>query len=89
MPRARRSKLPPATHPMLSLPTACACSRWSARSRLSVKWRAIIGQRNIIAHEYGSIDHPRLLETVMRDLPALVTMIEALLPPSVESDDDV
>ena len=50
----------------------------------TIPWRAIIGQRNIIAHEYGSIDHPRLIETVKRDLPALIATIEALLPASGE-----
>ncbi len=44
-----------------------------------VPWREIIGQRNILAHRYGEIDHAMLLETVVRDLPSLVAELERVL----------
>jgi len=46
-----------------------------------IHWREIIGQRNILAHEYGQIDHELLYKTVTEDLPELITIIESLLPP--------
>lgn len=46
-----------------------------------IPWREIIGQRNILAHEYGQIDHELLYKTASEDLPALIGQIEALLPP--------
>lgn len=46
-----------------------------------IPWREIIGQRNILAHEYGQIDHELLYKTAMNDIPALIAQIEALLPP--------
>lgn len=36
-----------------------------------IPWREIIGQRNILAHEYGKIDHELLYKTVAEDIPNL------------------
>ena len=49
-----------------------------------IPWRQIIGQRNIIAHEYGQIDHELLFNTVTNDVPVLITMLNQLLPPLEE-----
>jgi len=46
-----------------------------------IPWQDIIGQRNILAHEYGKIDYEILYETVVRDIPTLVKQLQALLPP--------
>ena len=51
-----------------------------------IPWHEIIGQRNILAHEYGQIDHELLYKTVTEDIPNLISMIEVLLPPLDESD---
>jgi len=50
-----------------------------------IPWRQIIGQRNILAHEYGQIDHDRLFETATRDIPRLIELLSLLLPPVEES----
>lgn len=50
-----------------------------------IPWRKIIGQRNILAHEYGQIDHTLLYKTVKQDVPVLITQIESLLPPLEEN----
>ena len=47
----------------------------------AIPWRRIIGQRNILAHEYGHIDYHLLAQTVRRDVPALIEQLTALLPP--------
>jgi uncharacterized protein with HEPN domain len=44
-----------------------------------IPWRRIIGQRNILAHEYGQIDHELLYKTASEDIPALTARLEALL----------
>ncbi len=49
-----------------------------------IPWRQIIGQRNILAHEYGQIDHRLLYRTAMDDIPRLIETIERLLPPLEE-----
>lgn len=46
-----------------------------------IPWRQIIGQRNILAHEYGQIDYELLYNTATNDLPALTVMLDKLLPP--------
>ncbi|NOZ09523.1 MAG: DUF86 domain-containing protein [Gammaproteobacteria bacterium] len=50
-----------------------------------IPWREIIGQRNILAHEYGQINHELLYKTASEDILTLITCIEELLPPL---DDD-
>lgn len=44
-----------------------------------IPWREIIGQRNILAHEYGQIDHELLYKTVVEDIPELVVQLDARL----------
>lgn len=46
-----------------------------------IPWRKIIGQRNILAHEYGQINYELLFRTASEDVPQLSEMICALLPP--------
>jgi uncharacterized protein with HEPN domain len=51
-----------------------------------IPWRKIIGQRNILAHEYGQIDHALLYKTAVEDIPALILQLQALLPPLEEKE---
>ena len=45
-----------------------------------IPWKGIIGQRNILAHEYGQIDYELLYKTASQDVPALIALLEAILP---------
>ncbi|MBQ7216310.1 MAG: DUF86 domain-containing protein [Synergistaceae bacterium] len=36
-----------------------------------IPWRAIRGMRNIHAHDYGSVDHAIVWETLKKDIPDL------------------
>jgi uncharacterized protein with HEPN domain len=45
-----------------------------------IPWRQIIGQRNILAHEYGQIDYEMLYKTAVNDIPELIVLIEDFLP---------
>lgn len=61
-----------------------AARRVSQETRIAhpeIPWRLIVGQRNILAHEYGHIDHAQLYRTATEDLPKLVEMLDKLLPP--------
>jgi uncharacterized protein with HEPN domain len=51
---------------------------------VEIPWREIIGQRNILAHEYGQIDHELLFKTVEEDIPELIRKLEKALPPVEE-----
>ena len=61
-----------------------AAKRVSSSFMLShpeIPWRQIIGQRNILAHEYGQIDYEMLFNTATNDIPELIVLIERCLPP--------
>ena len=45
-----------------------------------IPWSDIIGQRNILAHEYGQIDYELLYKTALQDVPDLIRLLESLLP---------
>lgn len=47
-----------------------------------IPWRDAIGQRNILAHEYGQIDHALLHRTIREDIPKLVSKLSRCLPPT-------
>lgn len=49
------------------------------RAAIDVPWTEIIGLRNVLAHQYGLIEHSWLLETVETRLPELVEAIKAYL----------
>jgi len=44
-----------------------------------IDWRGLIGQRNVLAHEYGRIDHRLLFEAVKNRLPPLIARLQDLL----------
>lgn len=47
-----------------------------------IPWKEMIGLRNILAHEYGRVDHAQLYATAMKDVPVLIAALEQLLPPN-------
>lgn len=51
-------------------------------------WGPIIGQRNVVAHEYGRIDHRQLHRTATEDLPRLLERLRAMLPSFPEDGGD-
>lgn len=46
-----------------------------ARSHFEVDWRALRGLRNVLSHQYASVDHVRLYETVKGYFPILLKEI--------------
>ncbi|MBL7646607.1 MAG: DUF86 domain-containing protein [Candidatus Hydrogenedentes bacterium] len=45
-----------------------------------IPWAQIVGQRNILAHEYGEIRCERIWETATVHVPELILSLEILLP---------
>src|SRR5689334_19259061 len=45
-----------------------------------VPWRRIVGQRNILAHEYGRVDPKLLYRTAREDMPSQIAALERILP---------
>jgi uncharacterized protein with HEPN domain len=51
-----------------------------------IPWRSLVGQRNILAHEYGEVRHELIWNVAMVGIPKLVAAVRAILPD--EADDD-
>ncbi|MCX6343951.1 MAG: DUF86 domain-containing protein [Armatimonadetes bacterium] len=49
-----------------------------------IPWAGMIGMRNRLIHEYFRIDAQKVWETIQEDIPALVALIEPLLPPDAK-----
>lgn len=45
-----------------------------------IAWRQIIGQRNVLAHEYGEIKVDRIWAAVTNSVPVLLKELEKLVP---------
>ncbi len=45
-----------------------------------IAWRQIIGQRNVLAHEYGEIKVDRIWAAAMNSVPILLKELEKLAP---------
>ncbi len=46
-----------------------------------IPWQGIIGMRNRLVHDYLRIESSRVWEVIEKNLPALVPLIEPLIPP--------
>jgi uncharacterized protein with HEPN domain len=41
-----------------------------------VQWGPMKGMRNVVAHNYGKVDHEAVWETAINDIPALLSFCE-------------
>ena len=46
-----------------------------------IPWRDIIGQRSVLAHDYGDVSDVRVWDTVTKSVPDLLQILERLVPP--------
>ncbi len=51
-----------------------------------IPWALIIGQRNILAHEYGEVRSERIWETATVHVPTLIESLELLVPDAASQD---
>ena len=49
-------------------------------------WRRIIGQRHVLAHEYGDIDPKIVWKVVKVHIPELIALLERVVPPIPEEN---
>ena len=45
-----------------------------------IPWRGIVGQRHVLAHDYGEVDHQRIWKVVTDHIPQLIECLEPLIP---------
>ena len=64
----------------------------NARQMLHVlPWEKIVAQRNVLAHDYGRIDHSRIWSVAKEHIPIMIDEIDRLLaqsPPRKERDSE-
>ena len=48
-----------------------------------IPWKLIIGQRNVLAHDYGEILVERLRRVAAERIPELLAQLETVLPPDL------
>ena len=44
-----------------------------------IPWRQIIGQRNVLIHEYGEIKQERIWKTVIENVPLLIELLKSFV----------
>jgi uncharacterized protein with HEPN domain len=44
-----------------------------------IPWNLIAGQRNVLAHQYGKIDHFQIFRTASEDIPRLIEVLKRIL----------
>jgi len=49
------------------------------RRHPGIEWRRLIGQRNVLAHDYGEIDHRRLYDSARTKVPVLIAELDRIL----------
>lgn len=45
----------------------------------TVPWREMKNMRNLVIHQYDSVDYGQVWETAQRDLPVLIPLLEEIL----------
>lgn len=53
-------------------------------SHPEIPWKNIIGQRNVLVHEYGEILVERIWRVATDHVPTLIRLLEPLIPPLSE-----
>ncbi len=55
-------------------------SEESKQEYAEIPWRAIVGQRNVLAHDYGEVLHEAIWAIATRRIPELVSALRNILP---------
>ena len=55
-------------------------SKTFQETHAEIPWRPIQAQRHVLAHDYGEIKHDRVWRVAVDHIPALIALLEPLLP---------
>ena len=61
-------------------------SETTMKEHPEIPWRGIIGQRNVLAHEYDEILHEAIWAIATKRLPELIAALKEMLPDEVEEN---
>lgn len=59
---------------------ARSVSEETRREHPGIPWSDLVGMRNVLVHQYSTIDVATVWETVHDDLPALIAKLEKIVP---------
>lgn len=48
-----------------------------------IPWKAIVGMRHKVVHDYMNVDEDVVWDTAMNEIPRLIGMLEPLVPPEM------
>ncbi len=54
-----------------------------------ILWRGIVGMRHRLVHDYLHIDLARVWQVIEQDIPALIPLLQPLIPPDKPDTDPV
>jgi uncharacterized protein with HEPN domain len=60
-------------------------SELTRQAHPEIPWRAIIGQRNVLAHDYGEILHEAIWAVATGRMSELIAALRAILPDEIEN----
>ncbi|MCH8829449.1 MAG: DUF86 domain-containing protein, partial [Planctomycetes bacterium] len=60
-------------------PVCAVASSTFQKAHPEIPWPQIIGMRNRLIHAYFDVDHDRVWDTVMDDLPPLIKNLEIVI----------
>lgn len=55
-------------------------SEETTQAHPEIPWRAIVGQRNVLAHEYDEVLHELIWGIATRRIPELIAMLRIIMP---------
>jgi uncharacterized protein with HEPN domain len=61
-------------------------SEATKQAHSGIPWRAIVGQRNILAHEYDQVLHEAIWGIATRRIPELIAILRTILPDKMETE---
>jgi uncharacterized protein with HEPN domain len=68
-------------HPLEIIGTAAGkISKGFCKTHSEIPWKEMVGLRNRLVHEYFRVDFGAVWDTIHKDLPKLIEIIEPLVP---------
>ena len=61
-------------------------SETTKRAHPEIPWGSMVGQRNVLAHEYDQIRHEAMWKIATRRVPEVIPMLKKILPDDIQNE---